>query len=351
MQHVLSVTIQGKIGFSTGYVWWMGPEEVLFWCREHRSIGDEVRLRIDWAMGTALIDCKATIHSALPERISTVKDGMAYFGTYQLVDPGDEKLLQKGLHLANPALKVNGSGSIPPALAPVRRIAERHKGRRLGMAGEAVQPRRATTAKPVLRPKAAREATLAPEESTSVHLRRMKGQLLQRAASNQGKEPAKAAPKKPSRPHPPSAQPSEPQSIPKPPDAPGPARQDPQVEVTGNDKLPEPRWVEPLTPAEQDYPEFSQLVQGKPHSALLRISDTDQLLLSIGFHEQTMDIRVKRKPDLPYWDEVALQLLLPDNTFLEFKCKVVDKTDQSMNLSVDTLDEIALDALKFLIEG
>ncbi len=137
MQRVLTATIQGKKSFSSGYVWWMGPEELLFWCHEQANVGDDFRLRIDWAQGTALLGCTAMVHNIVSRRITSVKEGNALYATFKLVDPADRDTLTTGLLRDNPTLKAHGLGHLPSLLAPSRHKAELRLKRKLGQGGAA----------------------------------------------------------------------------------------------------------------------------------------------------------------------------------------------------------------------
>ena len=141
MQHVLMVTIQGRMGFTSGYIWWMAGEEAQIWCAEHDEVGEDLLLRIDWARGTRLLDCSATVQHVLSERTCRVISGRVLYCTYALIDSEDQELLLTGLHQANPDLKAYGFQHQPAALAPCRRAAERRTGKTLGKAAPETEPR------------------------------------------------------------------------------------------------------------------------------------------------------------------------------------------------------------------
>lgn len=386
MEHVLSVTIQGSMGFSTGYVWWMGAEELVFWCSEHLPRGEEVRLRIDWAMGTALIDCTAMIHGVLPISLTRVNKGRAFYCTYDLVKIEDLELLRKGLFQANPVLKAHGLDYIPFNLATARKKAENRLGRQLGKDGAVTDPalpsghgvggpaRGQAVRKPGRLPPSRMLARLAstlkpdfPGDSTAgsvefvgvpttgdVRARRRSAETLDEfsrddvsdslefaglptgrgGSSLQHKTGANTARLRlMARQLRERAASPEPASPGKP-----PARV----------KTPTPE-LEVVRDATLGFLRIAEFVHGPPHSALLRINDPAQLRRSVDIVDDQIVINLLKEQEMSLWDKVTILMVLHDGTFLELEGKVIDLPTQCMCLSVTRPSQVALETLRHLL--
>ena len=368
MEHVLQVTIQGKMGFSSGYIWWMGTEEIVIWCREHVDIGDELRLRIDWAMGTALIDCKATIHGILPRALTDVNDGKAAFATYTLINEDEEELLFKGLILANPDLKAKGFSFLPYKLHGARRKAEHILGRKLGegpglgvmIASSPVKkprtpkvPAASRRLTPPRMPKPRkRPATKMEEEkpekaaraegefwdekkpddlefagiatptggNTTRRLRRMSELLRQRAIPMDELPPVSPAPKVESPPEIPVEEPVE-------------------------------EALEPEVSSGRGLLRISKFVKGPPHAALVRIKDAEKLFRAVSFQEDQIEFYLRKEAGIRLYDKVALLLYLPDGTTLEMEGRVSSGIPGGICLEIPAPSELALDTMRLLLES
>ncbi len=372
MEHVLQVTIQGKTGFSTGYIWWMGHEELVLWCREHVDIGDKLRLRIDWAMGTTLLECEATVHGTLPKSLTEVGDGKAAFTTYTLINDEDDELLLKGLFLANPHLKSRGPSYLPHKLAGSRRKAENQLKRKLGQgpaqaaivsSSPVVKPRTPVVPdvtrkaapprmpKPKKRPAPKKEPEKEPEKKpdkgefwdernpddmefagiatpaggkTTRRLRRMTELLRQRATPVDEMPPMSPAP------------PVE------------PAPEIPVKEPVEEPPEPEPEVEEA---PEQGVLRISKFVKGPPHAALLRIEDTGELFKAVSFNGDLIEFFLRKEPGIRLYDKVALLLYLPDGTALEMDGRVTSGIPGGVCLEIPAPSEVVLDTIRMLLES
>lgn len=378
MQHILSVTIQGQRGFSNGYVWWMSGEEILFWCPEHMPVGEEVRLRIDWAGGTDLLDCTATIHGVLPLSVTSVKEGRAYFATYELVKPEDEDRLFRGLFQANPDLKAKGFGHLPHKLSNARRRAEGRIGKKLGQI-----TRRPPKKKPVrarnqgmparrLVPRFPGDKTPAPppaeflSESSAGSLEFVGAPTTGAAKSRDEQqaildefekdEVSESLDFTEARSRSSSGTKSSGRK-----GTAGSSRKLHQMAKAlrkrAESKPPPPVTVKvsPVEPEQaiqnkRGYLRLSDFMAGPPSTALLRINDPAQAQRAVDFDDHQIAFFLRREPDLPLWELVSLLVVLPDATVLQFMGKVMHKTSRGMCMMVEHPTDMDLEALRDLLK-
>jgi len=407
MQHVLTVTIQGPLGFSSGYVWWMSGEEVLLWSPDRAVMDDELLLRIDWARGAYSIKCVATVHSVLPVSSTSVKAGKALYATFELINPWDDGLLNEGLLKANPALKTRGWDHLPARLVTPRRKAESRLGRKLGLAPGASQEEPPEAEEPAEEP--AKPAKEPPIDRLGILPPRPPARKLvskKAAALRPAKEPDRV---------PPPARKFDPDDItPEHPEFEKRSETDELVPVlssegaereftTGSpasgssgekyvgystngrggqtpsgsgsttsrlqalaDKLRQRAARGGGFAKSADTPggtradgkkgllRVSHFVPGPPHAMLLRVSDPAQLRRALVIGDNGFEIYLRRDPGIELGielgDQVNVLLGMPDGTPLEFSGSVDRVKPRSLRLAVNIPDEFVISSMEMLIE-
>jgi hypothetical protein len=384
MQHVLMATIQGRLGFSSGYVWWIAAEEILLWNHEHVSVGDELLLRIDWARGTGLLNCRATVQNVLPVSSTSVSEGRALYATFELVVPVNHDLFVKGLLQANPDLKTLGWGFQPTKLAQSRRKAEHRTGRTLGQKPEAPpvaasavgdKPARHKPAslgrirsqRPASRPKRPARVPPAsrrfhPEDITPEHpefeKRSETDELVPVLSADGAKKEFTPSPSSGARKyvgyttngrggHTPASSGS------------GTSRLQALVDqirerAHGDVSASSPESTSGVrddtrASGKKGYLQISSLIKGPPHAILLRISDPAQLRRAVVLGERRFEIYLRHKSGIELGDQVDVLLALPDGTPLEFTAKVDRVKPRSLRLAVVALDEFIISSMEMVI--
>ena len=402
MQHVLMVTLQGRLGFSSGYVWWMAAEEILFWSPEHAAVDDEILLRIDWDRGAALLNCAAAVHSVLPAASTSVSKGRVLYATFELINSWDDDLLKKGLLQANPDLKTYGWGHLPARLAAPRRKAENRLGRKLGQApGQSpdTEPEEPVAAEP-------EEPVAAEPEVPFDRLGILPPRNPAAALKSKMAAAARTAKKAPA--VPPASKTFHPDDItPEHPEFETRSETDELVPVlstegaerefisgshssggryggmaTGRGGANTPGKSSGATSRLQALAErlrdqaadlkrsyetedtaggtradgkkgflrISHFIPGPPHSMLLRISDPAQLRRAVVLDDHGFEIYLRREPGIELGDQVNVLLGLPDGTPLEFSCRVDRVKPRSLRLVTDIPDDFVISSMEMLIE-
>ena len=102
MKQELDLTVEGYFGLTSGIVWWMDRDTVVFWCDEQLSQGSRNGVRVDLGTAGGMIDCVVEVTGRISRSQAGVTDGYVHRANYWLKLPNERERLHNRLARINP---------------------------------------------------------------------------------------------------------------------------------------------------------------------------------------------------------------------------------------------------------